>query len=283
MSDILLNAKLSIDPSQIATGSLFVAGLVLLAIWLEKGGAASLIKSRIRQNRISYYTPFLLVFVWIVAVALVSGLLKRFYGGENADDSEFTGYVAFVVVEIVMIILFIFLAGQDFARGLRGFGLDGRTVFRDIGAAVINYIAVFPLVFLGIFVVVWIGQMVKGEDFLMQQNEGIGMLTESSAFRQCFLVIAFVIIVPIFEEMLFRGLLQSVLRQYVTSAWIAIIGASVLFTMLHPWMHWPALFFLSCCMGYTYEKSGSLIRAILVHAIFNAANVAGALLSSPAG
>jgi membrane protease YdiL (CAAX protease family) len=41
--------------------------------------------------------------------------------------------------------------------------------------------------------------------------------------------------------------------------------------------HWLALFALSLCLGYTYEKSGSLFRAVFVHALFNAMSVLAAL------
>ena len=283
MSDILLNINLPVHPVDIATCLFFIAGGLLLVRWFATAGLASLAKTRIRHNRIQYFIPFLLVFVWISAIFVVAQQLKRFFPGENADGIGFTDYIAIVLVEIVMIAFILCLARKNFARGLRGFGLDIRTLFKDFYSALINYIAVFPLVFVGLFTVVWIGEMVKGEDFQMQQNEGLGILLESSVSQQCFLVIAFVLIVPIFEEMLFRGLLQSVFRQYVANAWIAIIAASLIFSLLHPPMHWPALFFLSCCMGYTYEKSGSLIRPILVHAIFNAANVAAAIFSSSNG
>jgi membrane protease YdiL (CAAX protease family) len=37
--------------------------------------------------------------------------------------------------------------------------------------------------------------------------------------------------------------------------------------------HRPALFVLGVCMGYAYERSGSLWRPIFIHAIFNATNV----------
>lgn len=279
MSDILLNINLPVHPADIVSGLIFIAGGVLLVLWFATAGPASLAKNRIRHNRIPYYMPFLLVFVWIIGISLVSMQLKRFFPGENADGSEITTYVAIVLVEVAIIAFIFCLARKNFARGLRGFGLNIRTLLRDICSAAINYITVFPLVMIGLLAVVWVGQMVKGEDFLMQKNEGLEILLKSSPSQQCFLILAFVVIVPIFEEMLFRGLLQSVLRQFVSNAWIAIIAASVIFTLLHPPMHWPALFFLSCCMGYAYEKSGSLIRPILVHAIFNAVNIAGVLLS----
>lgn len=257
---------------------MFLTGSILLIIWLT-GAAGSLAESRARRNKLAYYMPFVLVFIWLAAIAVVSRLLRQFCGPEKASGSEFTDYVAVAGVEIAMILLFLCVARKYFARGLRGFGLDLRRIWPDFRAAVLNYVTVFPLVIVSVFLVMWAGELIGGDEFRMQQNAGLGTLAESGGVQLCLLIVAFVVIVPVFEEILFRGLLQSVLRQFSGSAWIAITGASVLFMLMHPWMHWPALFFLSCCMGYTYEKSGSLVRAIFVHAIFNAINVTGLLLS----
>jgi hypothetical protein len=87
-----------------------------------------------------------------------------------------------------------------------------------------------------------------------------------------------IVVVPLTEEMLFRGMLQTVLRSYIARPWPAIIFASLVFVMFHenP-QHWPALFVLSLCLGYAYEKSGSLFRPIFIHSLFNALSVFAAL------
>ena len=223
--------------------------------------------------------PFLFVFIWLFALAAVSRLLRLLYESENAPGSDLTDYIAVAGVEMAMIAMFLCIARKYFARGLRGFGLDLRTIWTDLRTAVLNYITVFPLVILSVFLVMWAGTRIVGEDFQIQQNEGLSVLAQSSGPQICFLIISFVLIVPIFEEILYRGLFQSALRRLAPNPWIAIIAASVIFMLMHPWTHWPAIFFLSCCMGYTYERSGSLIRPILVHMIFNGINVTGMLLS----
>jgi membrane protease YdiL (CAAX protease family) len=49
--------------------------------------------------------------------------------------------------------------------------------------------------------------------------------------------------------------------------------------MAHPNReHWPALFVLAMGLGYAYEKSGSLFRPIIMHAIFNGIMIAATLL-----
>jgi membrane protease YdiL (CAAX protease family) len=37
----------------------------------------------------------------------------------------------------------------------------------------------------------------------------------------------------------------------------------------------PALFTLAVCLGLAYEKSGSLLVPMIMHAVFNAVSIAG--------
>ena len=105
-----------------------------------------------------------------------------------------------------------------------------------------------------------------------------------------------VVIAPLWEELFFRGHFQTALassfrlfraRQPITPAddaeptwprWAAITVASLFFASVHdagPGSRWmlPPLFLLSVCLGYAYERTGSLWVPILVHAAFNALSV----------
>jgi membrane protease YdiL (CAAX protease family) len=85
---------------------------------------------------------------------------------------------------------------------------------------------------------------------------------------------------PIFEEMLFRGLFQTLIRGFVPSVWGSIVISSIIFAAAHQsFTHWPAIFVLALCLGYSYEKSGSLFRPIFIHALFNATNVISTIVS----
>ncbi len=117
----------------------------------------------------------------------------------------------------------------------------------------------------------------------MQRHEQLKVVTEHPHLVLRILVVAgAVVIVPLFEELLFRGLIQTMLRSFLfefgNRVWLAIAFSSGLFVMMHEdRSHWPALFVLGLCMGYAYEKSGSLWRPIFIHAIFNATAVIATL------
>lgn len=97
-------------------------------------------------------------------------------------------------------------------------------------------------------------------------------------------VLAAVIIgAPVVEECLYRGLVQTGLARATGSRWAAVLIASVLFTAAHagavPAYGLPVLYALSVAMGVLYERTGNLLAPITMHVLFNAANVAMAMLS----
>ncbi len=76
--------------------------------------------------------------------------------------------------------------------------------------------------------------------------------------------------------MFFRGLLQSMLRRYTNSPWIAILGSSAAFGLIHSQNPHtvPALVVLGIILGYHYERTDRLLAPILIHSIFNILNIA---------
>lgn len=82
--------------------------------------------------------------------------------------------------------------------------------------------------------------------------------------------------VPFVEELVTRGCLQGWLRTKYGAA-TSIVVASLIFAFLHfsfsyGWRNLellPALFMLSCYLGYLYERQHSLWASIGLHATFN--------------
>lgn len=94
-------------------------------------------------------------------------------------------------------------------------------------------------------------------------------------------VVAMIVVVvaaPIAEEVAYRGLVQETLRRLGRSPWLSIAVASVIFTVMHMPVvvphALPALFVLSLAFGWAYERTGRLTAPIVMHAAFNAANLA---------
>jgi len=256
-------------------------GLLCFAGWLSgSAGSTDLSNSPVRRNNVPYYVPIIYTFIWMAMSVVAAGLFKIISGDRSEWINQFLSFGALAMVEMLMIAILLFIAYNSFARRLKGFGLDVRTLHRDIFPAILNFICVFPLVFAAVLVADFLGRKFLGPSFEFQTNESLAVLLDYPQLPLRILLIIFsVVIVSIFEEVLFRGLFQSMIRGYTQRPWTAIFVTSGFFAMMHPWTHWPALFILSCCMGYAYEKSGSLFRSIFIHILFNGLNITAALLT----
>jgi len=170
------------------------------------------------------------------------------------------------------------LARVYFVERLKGFGLNFRTIVRDFTAAVVNLFAIWPLLIAAIVLTTRFGQLIWPE-FEMPQHQTLKTMSQYSNLPLRVSIIAVAVVVaPVLEEMLFRGLFQTMMRSFLPGPWLCIAASSALFAIVHGNAgHWPALFVLAMCMGYSYEKSGSLFRPIFIHSLFNAATIAAAL------
>ncbi len=118
-------------------------------------------------------------------------------------------------------------------------------------------------------------------------HETLRDLTDSDRSGAWWAVIALVVIaVPIAEELIYRGLMQSGIRANLgtgpsrrsrTLDWIAIGVVSVLFTYAHKGAAAPhalaVIIVLSIVMGLAYERTGRLLVPIGMHIGFNALNI----------
>ncbi len=86
-----------------------------------------------------------------------------------------------------------------------------------------------------------------------------------------------VLLVPVFEELIYRVGLQSSLLKLTGRPWAAIAGTSACFTFAHasvmPAHALAIIAALSLSMGLAYERTKRLGVPIVMHAMFNGVNV----------
>ena len=136
-----------------------------------------------------------------------------------------------------------------------------------------------PVVLGAIILTTIIGKLLLGDKFQMPQHEELKQIIAYSQWQvRALIIFTAIVVVPFVEELISRGMIQTLVRSYIVRPWPAIFLASLVFVIFHANPeHWFALFVLSICLGYTYEKSGSLLRPIFVHALFNAMSVLAAI------
>ena len=88
-----------------------------------------------------------------------------------------------------------------------------------------------------------------------------------------FMLIGSVIFGPIFEEILYRGLMYNKLKE-ISNAFIGVLISSILFALLHIpkygfGINTFFLFLVGILLAYCYEKTDNIYVPILVHSINN--------------
>jgi membrane protease YdiL (CAAX protease family) len=118
----------------------------------------------------------------------------------------------------------------------------------------------------------------------VEDQRAIEMFTHvKSVWLRVYLGFFAVVLAPLGEEFIFRGLLFSAAKKY---GWPAAgwIGVSLLFALIH--FSAPIflpLFVLALALTWLYEKTEGLLAPILAHSLFNALNLALLFLAEHAG
>lgn len=129
---------------------------------------------------------------------------------------------------------------------------------------------IFPVVLIGVcsgmFVAIGLDLLPLPKQILeAYEQSSSGLLGNQSAV----MIIATVILGPIVEEVIFRGLVLSRLR-CVFPASVAVIFSSVLFGLTHGQLLWMAYaFLLGILLSAIAVKTGSILPSLCVHVSFN--------------
>jgi len=218
---------------------------------------------------------------WVGAIdALAATVLVAWFVllGRDAltDEGERTVELGHIVSgAVIYASIVIFLAGLLIYRNLppaQVFGLGSMGFARSLGRSLLWLGAAYPLLML---VQAMVYGAAGGE---MSPQEVVEFLQNAETPRDRLAVLAMAVVVaPVAEEMIFRGYLYPVGKKYF-GAFASMASTSLLFAVLHGHMgSIPALFTLSMCLGLAYEKSGTLLVPMIMHAVFNAVSVTAIL------
>ena len=284
-----------------------LVGLILFGIWLLRTswGRKAFVDSPVRRNDMPVYVPGILLFAWFGVFPTTILIGKKLSADLPAWQTAAIINAVYCLDATALAAGTLILARHHFARRLKGFGLNPKTIPRDFLTSFLNLLAVWPLVMAALVLTIYVGRLIWGPQFDLGRHEELELIRQYSQLPlQISVFVVAVVMAPILEELLFRGMLQTMLRSLIQShrrpevaqaipggnwcgpkspcgavgAWLSIAAGAALFAIAHANTgHWPALFILGVCLGYAYEKSGSLLRPIFIHSIFNAIMVASAL------
>ncbi|MFW6058606.1 MAG: CPBP family intramembrane glutamic endopeptidase [Phycisphaeraceae bacterium] len=256
------------------------AVVVALVVWSGWWRPAQLAAGPKRPNTLEPWD--LLVAVGLMmAGGLVTGVLaQRMASGAEPASLTTMAYAGWVVLGQVLaqgsgVAYFLWRAAGEW----KALGVWPRRWGRETGLAGVTLVVALPVVFSAMTVAMCVSQRL-GLPVPETGHQLLTVLREADSWMGVVLLLgSAVVVAPVLEELLYRGLLQSVLLWQLgveRRVWV-IVGASVLFALMHaasvPWQALPGLFVLSLALGWLYERTGSLWPCVAAHAGFNAVNV----------
>jgi membrane protease YdiL (CAAX protease family) len=214
----------------------------------------------------------------ILMVCAYAGIFLGFWGQHLAGTSKVSVSTGQMLVTLAsfqgaLLTLVPGFTRENDLRVTEAFGLAQRwpnALFIGVCAACIF----FPVGFVTQQIMGWV--MENLPYFHMHPVPQQAVKTMQSAntwFDRIILGAATTIIVPISEEVLFRGILYTWIRNHGFKA-LALLGTSLLFAIVHFYIQGlPALFLLAILLGLLYERTGNLLAPIAAHSVFNALNL----------
>lgn len=207
----------------------------------------------------------IVAFVWIL-----QSVIHPFLPGEvSRPDQPLTTSMllvgaGFQASVLLFIGLLLFRHGCGWKTAFGAIGPHRTTALRP---AVMLYLAMWPVL---ITVTPLYHALLRGMGVAIDWQETLTMLTapQSPSMLLILLVMALVL-APVGEELLFRGILLPVMRRKI-GLWPAILLSSLLFAAFH--RHLPSmagLFIVSMACSLAAIYSGTVLSAIWLHAIFN--------------
>lgn len=250
--------------------ALLAVGTCLAIVWLVRRiiypRKLSLSRAPGRPNKLNAAQGLVLLIV-LMMVGIAAMALLQSMGLDKARAMV----LAVTLDRLVWLAVLLPIGALGFRFGLvRGMGLSVRHWLYDTIRAVYAYLAIFPVCFALQAIVIL---LMPNKWHL--EHPMLTAMDDLSQSWQVMLAISAVVLVPVSEEVFFRGILQSIARKHLGNAWAAVLATSAIFAILHhatP-QSIPSLFALSMVLGYTYERSGRLFSPILIHVIFNGVSV----------
>ncbi|MGE6396465.1 CPBP family intramembrane glutamic endopeptidase [Chryseobacterium scophthalmum] len=207
----------------------------------------------------------------LLAGYLIGGLLLGFIGlaGKFIFKLDFTNQPWFLIMFGNAVVFCTMIALYDFIKVRPSTGK--KLNFNFSPTNFYTYLLIFPMM-LGMM---FIGEFVTSQipitgPFFGDFYEFFENLMSNLTDDPVVMILAAVIMAPIFEEILLRGIIQKGMINNGVKPWKAILLASVLFGLIHgnPWQFVGATL-LGTVLGLVYYKTKSLLLPMLLHGFNN--------------
>ena len=208
-------------------------------------------------------------FIWIYFAGLVVGVLAESVGLAITGDT--TNHVGAVTLALASLGQF----GTWFGGVVFVARTKGRSAREDFGLRVRWRDWWVPFAGIGLFFA-FTALVVPLVNLAGESQQVVSDLDHASGAKLAVFVVVALLIAPVCEELMFRGLLLQSLRRRMSPEWAVIVQA-LAFALAHPMLSptlgdlavVPALFLLGAVSGFVALRRGDLSASIMLHIGFN--------------
>lgn len=177
-----------------------------------------------------------------------------------------------MTVSMVFLDLFVMLAILTFTLGkgtsvMKTLGFSTATLSKSIEVGFLGYVAVFPWLFVLLFLVIAAARFFGFEPPMEPIHELL--FQEQRPLVLGLTVLLACVVGPVAEELFFRGIVYPAIRQR-TSHVVAMLVSASLFSLIHTnVLGFLPIMVLGCLLAHLYERTGSLASPLAVHMLHN--------------
>jgi membrane protease YdiL (CAAX protease family) len=204
-----------------------------------------------------------LLFAIVLLYLLASG------NGQLFQDEQLPA-ARLAIITLIYALLIMLIGILNRKRGVlwaEGFGMGSEEV-RLLRLSPLLYLAAIPFLMIVTQGYHWVLDHWFHMELTIQ--DAAQVITEEDTWLQAGYILAAIIAAPVYEELIFRGILLPYLVKHFGMVG-GVLAVSALFGLIH--IHIPSflpLFLLSVALCLAYWRTGSLWVSIGIHAIFNA-------------
>ncbi|MBT3299670.1 MAG: CPBP family intramembrane metalloprotease [Candidatus Marinimicrobia bacterium] len=216
------------------------------------------------NQTITIRSAFGIVFLSILTAFLVGGVVMGFALSAPEPSKEFLTYISFFIGQGAMVLpLFYYLSSRkkSIVKSLRLHPVSSNTIIHTIVLALGFSVISDELSRL-------IELVLPAPEYILDLG---GILSPSNPLAFLIMILAFTVIAPIGEELLFRGFLQTFLEKHWKDTTRAVLVTSLFFALIHLNPYWAIqIYILGVVLGYLAWRTNSVYPAFIFHGILNA-------------
>ena len=194
-------------------------------------------------------------------------------GSERLFQDEQLPAARLAIIILVYALLAMMISALNRKRGVtweEGFGM-GSGQLRLLPLSPVLYLAIIP--FLMIVTQGYHRALDHWFRLELTMQDAAQVITEERSWLESGYILAAIVVAPVYEELIFRGILFPYIAKRVGVTG-GVLAVSAAFGLIH--IHIPSilpLFLLSVALCLAYWRTGSLWVSMGIHAIFNAVGI----------